>query len=91
MLPILHAIQEEFGFISEAAMRLVAQTLNVSRAEVYGVVTFYHDFRQEPAGQPCAENLPGGGLPVRWAGRHKRRRCWNGSASNGAARHRMAG
>ena len=50
MLPILHAIQEEFGFISEAAMRLVAAKLNVTRAEVYGVVTFYHDFRQEPAG-----------------------------------------
>ena len=51
MLPILHAIQEEFGFISEAAMRLVAAKLNVTRAEVYGVVTFYHDFRQEPAGR----------------------------------------
>jgi formate dehydrogenase subunit gamma len=51
MLPILHAIQGEFGFISEAAMRLVAAKLNVTRAEVYGVVTFYHDFRQEPAGR----------------------------------------
>ncbi len=51
MLPILHAIQEEFGFISEAAMRLVAERLNVSRAEVYGVVSFYHDFRQEQAGR----------------------------------------
>src|ERR1700761_3114618 len=51
MLPILHALQEEFGFISEAAMRLVAAKLNVTRAEVYGGVTFYHDFRQEPAGR----------------------------------------
>jgi formate dehydrogenase subunit gamma len=51
MLPVLHAVQEEFGFIPEAAMRLVAAKLNVSRAEVYGVVTFYHDFRQEPAGR----------------------------------------
>jgi formate dehydrogenase subunit gamma len=49
MLPILHALQEEFGFISEEAMRLVAQCLNVTRAEVYGVVSFYHDFRQAPA------------------------------------------
>ncbi len=49
MLPILHALQAEFGFISEPAMRLVAQRLNVSRAEVYGVASFYHDFRlQEP-------------------------------------------
>ena len=51
MLPILHAIQEEFGLIPEEAMRLVAERLNVSRAEVYGVVTFYHDFRQQPAGR----------------------------------------
>ncbi len=51
MLPILHALQEEFGFIGEDAMRLVAQRLNVTRAEVYGVVSFYHDFRQAPAGR----------------------------------------
>jgi len=51
MLPILHALQAEFGFISEAAMRLVAARLNVTRAEVYGVVSFYHDFRQEAAGR----------------------------------------
>jgi formate dehydrogenase subunit gamma len=49
MLPILHALQEEFGFISEEAMRLVAQCLNITRAEVYGVVSFYHDFREAPA------------------------------------------
>lgn len=51
LLPILHAIQHEFGFISEAAMRLVATGLNITRAEVYGVVSFYHDYRQEPAGR----------------------------------------
>jgi formate dehydrogenase subunit gamma len=51
MLPILHALQENFGFICEAAMRLVANRLNLSRAEVYGVVSFYHDFRREPAGR----------------------------------------
>ena len=51
MLPILHAIQAAFGFISEDAMRLVAARLNLSRAEVYGVVSFYHDFRQAPAGR----------------------------------------
>jgi formate dehydrogenase subunit gamma len=51
MLPILHAIQAEFGFISEDAMRLIAARLNVTRAEVYGVVSFYHDFRQQPAGR----------------------------------------
>jgi formate dehydrogenase subunit gamma len=51
MLPILHDIQAEYGSISEAAMRLVAARLNVTRAEVYGVVSFYHDYRQEPAGR----------------------------------------
>jgi formate dehydrogenase subunit gamma len=50
-LPILHALQEAFGFIPEDAIPLVAHALNLSRAEVYGVVTFYHDFRREPAGK----------------------------------------
>jgi len=51
MLPILHAIQEEFGFIPEEVKPVIAQELNLSRAEVHGVVTFYHDFRQLPAGR----------------------------------------
>jgi formate dehydrogenase subunit gamma len=51
MLPILHALQEEFGYIAEQAVPIVAEALNLSRAEVHGVVTFYHDFRHEPAGR----------------------------------------
>ncbi|HVE21910.1 MAG TPA: formate dehydrogenase subunit gamma [Acidocella sp.] len=51
MLPILHALQAAFGYISEPAMRLVAQRLNVTRAEVYGVASFYHDFRLAPQGR----------------------------------------
>jgi formate dehydrogenase subunit gamma len=51
LLPILHALQEEFGYIDRAAERLVAEALNISRAEVHGVVTFHHDFRSEPAGR----------------------------------------
>jgi formate dehydrogenase subunit gamma len=51
LLPILHDLQETFGHIPEAAEPLVAQTLNISRAEVHGVVTFYHDFRKAPAGR----------------------------------------
>ncbi|MCC6947598.1 MAG: formate dehydrogenase subunit gamma [Bradyrhizobiaceae bacterium] len=50
-LPILHALQETFGCVPEAAVPMVAHALNLSRAEVYGVVTFYHDFRREPAGK----------------------------------------
>jgi formate dehydrogenase subunit gamma len=51
LLPILHAVQEEFGYIDEAAEPLIADALNISRAEVHGVVTFYHDFRRAPAGR----------------------------------------
>ncbi len=50
-LVILHALQEAFGYVPEAAVPMVAQALNLSRAEVHGVVTFYHDFRREPAGR----------------------------------------
>jgi len=50
-LPILHALQSAFGYVPEAAIPMVAEALNLSRAEVHGVVTFYHDFRDAPAGQ----------------------------------------
>jgi formate dehydrogenase subunit gamma len=50
-LPILHALQREFGYVNREAVPLIAQALNLSRAEVHGVVSFYHDFREEPAGQ----------------------------------------
>jgi len=51
VLPILHALLDEFGHIPEDAIDLVALDLNLSRAEIHGVVTFYHDFRREPAGE----------------------------------------
>ena len=51
LLPILHALQEEFGYIDREAEPLIADILNLSRAEVHGVVTFYHDFRHKPAGR----------------------------------------
>jgi formate dehydrogenase subunit gamma len=50
LLPILHALQAEFGYVDRAAEPMIADALNISRAEVHGVVTFYHDFRPEPAG-----------------------------------------
>ena len=50
-LPILHALQHVFGCVPEAAVPLVAEALNLSRAEIYGTVTFYHDFRNEPPGR----------------------------------------
>jgi formate dehydrogenase subunit gamma len=50
-LPILHAVQEALGHVPEAAIPVIAEALNISRAEMHGVVTFYHDFRREPAGR----------------------------------------
>ena len=51
MLPVLHAIQEKIGYIPADAIAEVAEELNVSRAEVHGVVTYYHFFRQHPIGK----------------------------------------
>src|ERR1700736_141599 len=50
-LVILHALQEAFGYVPEPAIPMIASTLNLSRAEIHGVFTFYHDFRREPAGR----------------------------------------
>jgi formate dehydrogenase subunit gamma len=51
LLPILHSIQDELGYVPETAVGIVAEVLNLSRAEVHGVVTFYHFFRTHPAGK----------------------------------------
>jgi len=51
LLPILHALQEEFGYIHPDATPLIAGALNLSRAEVHGVISFYHDFRHSPPGR----------------------------------------
>jgi formate dehydrogenase subunit gamma len=51
LLPLLHALQEAFGCVPDAAIPAVAQALNLSRAEVHGVVSFYHDFRRTPPGR----------------------------------------
>lgn len=55
LLPILHALQHGFGHIPEAALPLIAERLNLSRAEVHGVVSFYHDFRTRPAERPVVK------------------------------------
>jgi formate dehydrogenase iron-sulfur subunit len=52
LLPILHDVQAEFGHVSEAAIRAIGDGLNLTRAEVHGVVSFYHDFREEPVAEP---------------------------------------
>ena len=51
LLPVLHALQETFGYVDPRAVPLVAKALNLSRAEVYGVLTFYPDLRSTPPGR----------------------------------------
>ena len=51
LLPILHGIQDEFGYVPAEALPVIAEALNISNAEVHGVVTFYHDYRNHPAGR----------------------------------------
>ena len=51
MLPILHELQDAFGYVDTRAVPLIAEALNVSKAEVHGVISFYHDFRSVPAGK----------------------------------------
>ncbi len=51
LLPMLHALQEEFGYIDDAMIPLLAEALNISNAEVHGVISFYHDFRRAPEGR----------------------------------------
>ncbi len=55
LLPILHDIQHEFGCIDQQAEAQVALALNLSRAEVHGVVSFYHDFTVKPDPRPKVE------------------------------------
>lgn len=51
LLPILHAIQAEYGYVPSDSVALIAERLNLSRAEVHGVLSYYHHFRKEPAGK----------------------------------------
>ena len=55
LLPILHAVQREFGCVDAEAERGIAKALNLSRAEVHGVVSFYHDFAPEPDLRPVVQ------------------------------------
>jgi formate dehydrogenase subunit gamma len=50
-LPILHQLQKVFGYITTDAVPMIAEALNLTRAEVHGIVTFYHDFRRHPPGR----------------------------------------
>ena len=51
LLEILHALQHDLGYVPESTLPVIANALNLSRAEVHGVVSFYHDFKREPQGR----------------------------------------
>ncbi|RNF35423.1 formate dehydrogenase subunit gamma [Paracoccus methylarcula] len=51
LLPMLHALQDSYGHVPQAAVPVLADMLNLGRAEVHGVISFYHDFRDAPAGR----------------------------------------
>lgn len=51
LLPILHDVQEAFGYVPEEALPIIAKDLQITKAEAHGVMTFYHDFRAKPAGR----------------------------------------
>lgn len=51
LLPMLHALQETYGFVPQAAVPVLADVLNLGRAEIHGVISFYHDFRDHPTGR----------------------------------------
>ena len=90
LLPILHAVQNEIGFLPEVAIPPIAEALNISRAEVHGVISFYHDFRTEPAGRHIlkicrAEACQAmGGRELGDAARARLGVDWHGTTDNGA-------
>lgn len=72
LLPLLHAVQDALGHVPDDAVPAIAEGLNLSRAEVHGVITYYHHFRREPAGrhvlQVCrAESCQAMGADALWA------------------------
>ncbi len=90
LLPILHAVQDAYGFVPRDALPVIAEALNLSRAEVHGVMTFYHDYRAEKAGRhvvrlcraEACQAMGGDAL----ADRAKARLGvdWHGTTANGA-------
>ncbi len=90
LLPILHRLQGAFGVIPEAAVPMIADALNISRAEVHGVVSFYHDFRTVPAGRHVvkvcrAEACKAMGVDAIAEGALARLGLeWHGTSANGA-------
>lgn len=90
LLPMLHAVQEAFGYVPEQAHAPICDALNITRAELHGVITFYHDFREKPAGRHVlkicrAEACQSvGGAAMADALLAKLGLYWHGTTANGA-------
>lgn len=90
LLPILHAVQDELGHIPREALKVIASGLNLSRAEVHGVMSFYHDFHEEPQGRHSlklcrAEACQAMGADALADAARKRLGVdWHGTAPNGS-------
>lgn len=90
LLPILHAVQEAYGHVPEAAVPVLADLLNLGRAEIHGVISFYHDFRSAPAGRHVlkicrAEACQAmGGAALAEATLRKLGLDWHGTTADGA-------
>lgn len=90
LLPILHALQDSYGYVPQEAVPILADMLNLGRAEVHGVISFYHDFRKAPAGRHVlkicrAEACQSmGGNALAEATLRKLGIDWHGTTSNGA-------
>lgn len=90
LLPILHAVQHAFGHIPAAAVPVIAEGLNISRADVHGVISFYHDFRDHPAGRHTIKLCRAEACQAMGADAladHARARLgidWHGTTANGA-------
>jgi len=90
LLPILHAVQDTLGCVPSDAVPVIAQGLNLSRAEVHGVVTFYHHFRSHPPGrhvvQLCrAESCQAmGGAAIEAHAKKSLGVDWHGTTADGA-------
>lgn len=90
LLPILHAVQAAYGHVPQEALPVIAQRLNLSRAEVHGVMSFYHDFRTQPAGRHVVKLCRAEACQAMGADRvalHARDRLgidWHGTTADGA-------
>lgn len=90
LLPILHALQDAFGFVPQTAVPEIADALNLSSAEVHGVISFYHDFRDAPSGRHVVKICRAeacqamGGAALGAAVLERLGVDWHGTTANGA-------